>query len=129
MWRWAARALLAKTPARWLALTLGAKGAVLLRRDGSGWHAAESQPVGVADTVGAGDCFLAGMLVALLERPAMQSAARADDVALDAADVQHILGRAVASASLCVMKTGCTPPSLPDVVARVAAMQPLFRPL
>ena len=41
----AARALLAKTPARWLALTLGARGAVFLARDGGAWQAGESQPV------------------------------------------------------------------------------------
>lgn len=125
----AARDLLAKTPARWLALTLGAKGAVILNRDGSGWHGAESVPVTVADTVGAGDSFLAGMLVALLQRPAMQAARTAAELNLDAADVQHILGHAIASASLCVMETGCVPPSLAQAQARVAHAQPVFRAL
>ncbi|MDP3924902.1 MAG: PfkB family carbohydrate kinase [Hydrogenophaga sp.] len=124
-----ARALLAQTSAHWLALTLGPKGAVLLARDGAAWHATEQQPVTVADTVGAGDCFFAGLLAALLERPAMQAARCADDLALDASDVQHILGRAVASASLCVQQTGCVPPTLPQVVARVAQMPPLFQAL
>ena len=124
-----ARALLAQTPAQWLALTLGARGAVLLARDGAAWHATEQQPVTVADTVGAGDCFFAGLLAALLERPAMQAAHRADELALDASDVQHILGRAVASASLCVQQTGCVPPSLHQVVARVAQQPPSFRAL
>lgn len=121
-----ARALLAQTPARWLALTLGPKGAMLLARDGAAWHATEQQPVTVADTVGAGDCFFAGLLAALLERPAMQAARRADDLALDASDVQHILSRAVASASLCVQQTGCVPPTLNEVVARVNRTPPLF---
>ena len=40
-----ARALLAETPAPWLALTLGARGAMLLHRDGRAWHAAETVPV------------------------------------------------------------------------------------
>ena len=125
----AARALLAQTSANWLALTLGPKGAVLLASNGAAWQASEQQPVTVADTVGAGDCFFAGLLAALLERPAMQDARCADELALDDSDVQHILGRAVASASLCVQQTGCVPPTLPEVVARVAHMPPLFRAL
>lgn len=125
----AARELLQATSATWLALTLGPKGAVLLHRDGRGWKAAEPMPVQVADTVGAGDCFLAGLLAALLERPAMQNTARAEQLVLDSDDVQHILGRAVASASLCVMQTGCVPPSRDQVVERVATLRPMFRSL
>ncbi|MDO9032212.1 MAG: PfkB family carbohydrate kinase [Hydrogenophaga sp.] len=125
----AARELLQATSTTWLALTLGPKGAVLLHRDGQGWKAAEPTPITVVDTVGAGDCFLAGLLAALLERPAMQNAARADQLVLDSDDVQHILGRAVASASLCVMQTGCVPPSRDQVVERVATLRPMFRSL
>ena len=125
----AARELLQATSATWLALTLGPRGAVLLHRDGRGWASAEPAPVKVADTVGAGDTFLAGLLTALLERPAMQNAARADQLVLDSDDVQHILGRAVASASLCVMQTGCVPPSRDQVVERVATLRPMFRSL
>lgn len=125
----AARELLQATSATWLALTLGPKGAVLLHRDGQGWKAAEPTPITVVDTVGAGDCFLAGLLAALLERPAMQNTARADQLVLDSDDVQHILGRAVASASLCVMQTGCVPPSRDQVVERVATLRPMFRSL
>jgi fructokinase len=125
----AARALLAQTPAQWLALTLGPRGAVLLARDGTAWHAQETLPVTVADTVGAGDCFLAGLLAALLERPAMQTARQAGELRLDAADLQHILARAVASASLCVMQTGCVPPTLQAVVARAAQAPVALRAL
>jgi fructokinase len=124
-----ARALLASTPAPWLALTLGAGGAVLLARDGRAWHSAESAQVAVVDTVGAGDCFLAGLLVALMQRPAMQQGALADALQLGADDAQHLLAHAVASASLCVMQTGCTPPSLAEVVARTTAHPPVFRTL
>ncbi|MBT9465723.1 PfkB family carbohydrate kinase [Hydrogenophaga sp.] len=124
-----ASALLAGTRAQWLALTLGAGGAVLLARDGHAWHCAESTPVTVVDTVGAGDCFLAGLLVALLQRPALQRSAHADELRLNASDAQHLLAHAVASASLCVMQTGCTPPSLPEVVARTTAHPPVFRAL
>ncbi|KRB97979.1 carbohydrate kinase [Hydrogenophaga sp. Root209] len=124
-----ASALLASTRAQWLALTLGAGGAVLLARDGHAWHCAESAPVTVVDTVGAGDCFLAGLLVALLQRPALQQSTHADALRLDASDAHHLLAHAVASASLCVMQTGCTPPSLPEVVARTTAHPPVFRAL
>jgi fructokinase len=125
----AARALLARTPARWLALTLGPRGAVLLDRAGSAWQAQEPAPVPVADTVGAGDCFLAGLLTALLECPAMRQARCADDLQLDAADVRNLLSRGVASASLCIMQTGCVPPDRATVLARVAAVPPLVQPL
>ena len=115
-----ARALLAQTSAAWLALTLGAKGAILMHRNGSAWHGIETAPVKVADTVGAGDCFLAGMLVALLERPAMQAASDAASLHLDATDVEHILSHALASASLCVQEVGCVPPDLQAARERVA---------
>ena len=125
----AARALLAKTPARWLALTLGARGAVFLARDGGAWQAGESQPVKVADTVGAGDSFLAGMLVALLDRPAMRTAKTAAELALEAADVEDLLANAIACASLCVMQTGCVPPTREQVLQRLAAGRPHFKAL
>ncbi len=113
-----ARHLLTLTPASWAALTLGADGAVLLHRDGRAWHARETAPVVVADTVGAGDCFLAGMLVALLECPSVQAHTTA--LPLRDADVAHVLRHAVASASLCVQQVGCVPPDLHTVRQRVA---------
>jgi fructokinase len=125
----AARALLAQTPAQWLSLTMGAKGAVLMHRDGQAWQAAETAPVKVADTVGAGDCFLAGMLVALLERPAMQTATDAAALQLDAADMDHILCHAIASASLCVQEVGCVPPSLEQVRNRMHTAKAAFQAL
>lgn len=125
----AARALLAKTPAQWLALTLGAKGAVLMHRVGAAWHATETAPVKVADTVGAGDCFLAGMLVALLECPAMQAAPDAESLRLNEADVEHILCHAIASASLCVQEVGCVPPTLEQVRTRTRQNKAAFKPI
>jgi len=122
-----ARTLLARTQATWLALTLGAQGAMLLHRDGRAWHATEPAPVAVADTVGAGDCFLAGLLVALLQRPALRSATQADPLPLNDDDVHQLLAHAVASASLCVMQTGCVPPSLAQVQARLQAAPPVVR--
>jgi fructokinase len=124
----AARELMARTAARWLALTLGAKGAVFLSRDGQAWSAAEPKPVPVADTVGAGDSFLAGLLAALLERPAMQTAIHAAHLQLDASDAEALLANAIASASLCVMQTGCIPPTREQVMHRLATGRPHFHP-
>jgi fructokinase len=121
----AARALLGHTPARWIAVTLGPRGAALINRDGRTWRAAESQPVTVVDTVGAGDCFLAGLLVALLERPAMQAISHARQLQLDGTDVEAMLAHAIASASLCVMRTGCQPPTRQEVLQRLAQGRPV----
>ena len=101
----------------------------MLHEDGRAWHATEAAPVTVADTVGAGDCFLAGMLVALLARPAMQAASHAATMNLDANDVEHILRHAIASASLCVQEIGCVPPTLDKVQARVKLAKAPFRAL
>lgn len=116
----AARRLLSDTSAHTLALTLGAQGATLMTRHGQLWHAAETTPVTVVDTVGAGDCFLAGMLVALLERPLALRTMLNNGKALAEPDVHHVLQTAVASASLCVAQTGCTPPTRTQVTDRVS---------
>ena len=107
-----AKTLLASTGASLMALTLGAQGACLLTRSGQVWFARESAPVEVIDTVGAGDCFLAGLLTAVLleERLVL---AQPDD-----ASARRILSHALASASLCVMRRGCVPPSREEVLAR-----------
>jgi len=120
-----ARALLDHTPARWMAVTLGPRGAALINREGQIWCAAESQVVKVVDTVGAGDCFLAGLLVALLERPAMQATRHARQLLLDGSDMETMLAHAIASASLCVMRTGCQPPTRQEVLQRLAQGRPL----
>ena len=121
----AARALLDRLPqARWLALTLGPRGAVLLGEDGLALAARESVPVPVADTVGAGDCFLAGLLAALLRLPSVQSSRDAQELHASAGDLRGVLAHAVASASLCVMQTGCAPPTREEVAERLAATPP-----
>lgn len=121
----AARALLDRLPqARWLALTLGPRGAILLGQDGLALAGRETAPVPVADTVGAGDCFLAGLLAALLRLPSAASSRGAQELDASPDDLRGVLAHAVASASLCVMKTGCAPPTRAEVAARLAASPP-----
>ncbi|GAA6143662.1 PfkB family carbohydrate kinase [Hydrogenophaga sp. 5NK40-0174] len=119
----AAWQLLKQTRAPWIALTLGAQGAMLLDRTGRAWMATETGPVTVVDTVGAGDCFLAGMVVALLQLTH-------DDLphaTLSNEEVTAVLQRAVASASLCVQQVGCEPPSAADIAARLQKHAPAVR--
>jgi fructokinase len=112
-----AQQLLQGTRASVMALTLGGEGAVLLTRRGQVFSARELEPIAVVDTVGAGDCFLAGLVVAMLEHklPAdWGTGAVSDEVA------KALLSSAIASASLCVMRRGCVPPTRAEVLARLA---------
>jgi fructokinase len=114
-----ARHLLDASGAGLLVLTLGQHGACLLSRDGRQWRARESRPLAVVDTVGAGDCFLAGFMAALLARKSGAAGTGALLSLPDDAAGRNLLIRAVASASLCVMQRGCVPPTGAEVQARV----------
>lgn len=108
-----------------MALTLGANGAVLLTRQGQVFQAHDAEPVAVVDTVGAGDCFLAGLVAAMLghKLPAdWGSEVISDDVA------RRVLGSAIASASLCVMRRGCVPPTRTEVSLRLEGTPCVFLP-
>lgn len=107
--------LLETSRANLVALTRGSAGASLLTRHGQIVHARETGRVDVVDTVGAGDCFLAGLVAAMLENNL--SATWGVDL-VPAAQVQDLLGSAIASASLCVMRRGCVPPYREEVKAR-----------
>ncbi|MDH4417869.1 MAG: PfkB family carbohydrate kinase [Acidovorax sp.] len=111
--------LAANSQAHLMALTLGAEGAWLLHRNGAQCFAKEAQPLQVVDTVGAGDSFLAGLLVHLLRQA--QAAGGEGFVpfveALTADACQQALRHALASASLCVVEQGCVPPGWEAAVA------------
>lgn len=113
-----ARALLQSSRASLMALTRGAEGAALLTRAGQVVQAREAQPIHVVDTVGAGDCFLAGLVVAMLAR---QLSAEWGCAEVEVHVARDLLASAIASASLCVMQRGCVPPTREQVLARVAS--------
>lgn len=103
-----AAALFAGSATELIVITRGAQGASLLTRRCRAMLAA---PAGLAvvDTVGAGDCFHAG-LIAFLQR-AGQLAAPAAIAALATQQLQAALRHAIAAASLNIMRSGCNPPT------------------
>lgn len=109
--------LLRNSRAQMLALTRGGEGASLLTRHGQMFHARETEAVAIVDTVGAGDCFLAGLVVAMLD-----NALEADwgSTEVPEAQAKDLLSNAIASASLCVMRRGAVPPTRDEVRARLA---------
>ena len=108
--------MLAQTQAQLLALTLGADRAVLLFADGRRIVGRDRLPVSVVDTVGAGDCFLAGLITWLLSREGHPLRCLAKPSDAEGADA---LAHALASASLCVEQRGCTPSSWGAVCERM----------
>ena len=120
-----ANCLQQQTQAQWLALTLGPEGAWLLQRDGLAVHAREEAPITVVDTVGAGDCFLAGLITAWLAGPERGEEAltlRPGGLTTPVAEarLRAALHHALASASHCVERAGCTPPRYEEVQERLA---------
>jgi fructokinase len=109
----AARELLAYGP-RLAVLTLGASGAWVLSPQQALFQPADQVPV--VDTVGAGDCFFAGFVAALL---------RDNGIAMLFADTLNaeLLIRALAHATRCaainISRQGCQPPTWDDALKPV----------
>lgn len=97
-------------------LTRGGAGVVALRRQADAIERLEVPgfPVQVADTVGAGDTFSAGVLAALSERGVLSRAALA---ALPADDLRAALRYGAAAAAINCTRVGANPPTKAEVVA------------
>ena len=79
----------------------------------------------MVDTVGAGDCFLAGLITAWLAGPERGEEALALRAAgltapVTEARLRAVLHHALASASHCVERAGCTPPRYDEVRERLS---------
>jgi fructokinase len=107
----AALALFDKLDVKMVALTLGAAGAVLLSRKAC---VTVRPPPGmvVADTVGCGDCFMAGLTAWLAHADVLSSSALAS---AEVPMLEQAARYAVATASLNAMREGCHPPSAAEV--------------
>ena len=119
-----AQRLLASVPARMIALTLGAEGAVLMLKTSLGIVMVRGQEAGevqVVDTVGAGDCFLAGLLSWLI-RQAQDARCSPADMAqgLDTTQMGLLLAHALATATINVTRAGCQPPTWEEVQKHLA---------
>lgn len=114
---------------RWLAL--GAR-LVLITRGGRGALAVNARSrrslpareVTVADTVGAGDAFMAGTLHALAGLGVLGAAARGRLAALTPDDLDEVLHRAGTAAALTVSRAGAAPPDAAELAAALAASGP-----
>ncbi len=102
-----AAALLARGPAV-VVVTRGADGALWLDHDGP--VEVESRPVAVADTIGAGDTFGAGLVDALWERGRLGAQHREALRSLDRAEVVEVLEHAARAAAVTVSRPGADPP-------------------
>jgi fructokinase len=102
-----AAALLELGPAV-VVVTRGADGAVWLDREGA--VEITSRPVQVADTIGAGDTFGAGLLDALWERGRLGAEGRPALARLPRAEVVEVLEHAARAAAVTVSRPGADPP-------------------
>ena len=97
-----------------IALTRGAAGAALLTRSQQ-VSMATPDNLKVIDTVGAGDCFQAGLIAYLQHADQLASPACLEQ--LDQAFLQAALRHAIAAASINITRTGCDPATWEQTVA------------
>ena len=91
-----------------MALTRGADGPVLLTRRGRVDMPGET--VTVADSVGAGDSFMAGLISGLAQLNALGAAGRPRLRDLSAADLHTLAGYANRAAAITCSRPGANPP-------------------
>jgi fructokinase len=97
-------------------MTLGADGAIAsTHRAGA---RVQSHRIDIADTIGAGDAFGAGLLVALEQRGAL---VRGSLAALGESDLEYVLRFASAAAALTCARSGAETPTLSDVAELLGA--------
>lgn len=97
-------------------MTRGDKGAVIGLTTGGELTSVDAPVVEVADTVGAGDSFMAGLVSGLLEAGLLggvQARERLRSASL--ADVRPAVDRALACAAITVSRAGANPPRLAEV--------------
>jgi fructokinase len=95
-------------------VTLGADGALAVGPDGTEVHRA-SPPVELADTVGAGDAFTAGLLAALDRRGLLGGTNRPALTAVGAATLAEIIDEAAVVAAITCSRPGADPPTRDEV--------------
>jgi fructokinase len=110
--------LMGKHGAHCVALTLGAKGAWLITQQ----HAVFCAPpkgLRVKDSVGAGDCFFAGLVAHLNQSQLLSRKALAS---MSESVMKASLGHAIAAASLSVQRVGCDPANWQETSALAKKM-------
>jgi fructokinase len=91
-------------------VTLGGEGALAVTAAGDE-IALTAPPVTVADTVGAGDSFMAGLIDGLWSAGLLGADAREQLHAVDRATVERVLVRCAAIAAITVSRAGANPPT------------------
>lgn len=91
-------------------MTLGADGAIATTRRAQG--RVRSHPIDVADTIGAGDAFGAGLLVGLEERGALR---RGSLAVLTEPELDNVLSFATAVAALTCARSGAETPTREEI--------------
>lgn len=111
-----AKALLARPNCRLVVVTLGEAGSRAFSRSGEAAAGIHTPPI-FGDTVGAGDCLMAGVLTAIADRGALAPEALG---ALDERALGEILRFGSVVAGLNCAHFGCHPPSRAEVEAVLA---------
>ena len=96
-----------------VALTRGAQGPVLLNRQGR--VELHGEPIDVADTVGAGDSFMAALISGLSQLDLLGAGARSRLAGLTVADLRVLAAYANRAAAITCSRPGANPPSFAEL--------------